>query len=122
MAFELIDLAVSIVILILGFSVFTALVNDYRLVTTASRLLRKKIRVSAFRELSIPIYPSLMGISIINARALAEGVEVEVQGGVIRVINNGVVSNSEIRILVSTVITGRLGDYPVIGVITLSPY
>jgi len=122
MAFELIDLAVSIVILILGFSVFTALVNDYRLVTTASRLLRKKIRVSAFRELSIPIYPSLMGISIINARALAEGVEVEVQGGVIRVINNGVVSNSEIKILVSTVITGRLSDYPVMGVITLSPY
>lgn len=122
MAFELIDLAVSIVILILGFSVFTALVNDYRLVTTASRLLRKKIRVSAFRELSIPIYPSLMGISIINARALAEGVEVEVQGGFIRVINNGVVSNSEIKILVSTVITGRLSDYPVIGVITLSPY
>ena len=122
MAFELIDLAVSIVILILGFSVFTALVNDYRLVTTASRLLRKKIRVSAFRELSIPIYPSLMGISIINARALAEGVEVEVQGGVIRVINNGVASNSEIKILVSTVITGRLSDYPVMGVITLSPY
>jgi hypothetical protein len=122
MAFELIDLAVSIVILILGFSVFTALVNDYRLVTTASRLLRKKIRVSAFRELSIPIYPSLMGISIINARALAEGVEVEVQGGFIRVINNGVVSNSEIKILVSTVITGRLSDYPVMGVITLSPY
>lgn len=122
MAFELIDLAVSIVILILGFSVFTALVNDYRLVTTASRLLRKKIRVSAFRELSIPIYPSLTGLSIINARALAEGVEVEVQGGVIRVINNGVVSNSEIKILVSTVITGRLSDYPVMGVITLSPY
>ena len=122
MAFELIDLVISIVILILGFSVFTAVVNDYRLVTTASRLLRRKIRVSAFHELSIPIYPSLTGLSIINVKALTEGVEVEVQGRVIRVINNGVVNNSEVKILVSTVITGRLGDYPVIGVITLSPY
>ena len=122
MAFEIVDLAISIVILIFGFSIFTAVVNDYRMVTTVSRLLRKRVRVSAFRELAIPIYLSLMRLEIINVKPLTEGVNVEIQGNAIKVINNGIVSNTDIKILIDAVVVGRLGDYPVRGVIVLSPY
>lgn len=122
MAFEIVDLAISIVILIFGFSIFTAVVNDYRMITTVSRLLRKRVRVSAFRELAIPIYPSLMRLEVINVKSLTEGVDVEIQGNTIKVINNGIVSNTDIKILIDAVVVGRLGDYPVRGVIVLSPY
>ncbi|WP_367834507.1 hypothetical protein [Vulcanisaeta sp. JCM 16159] len=41
----------------------------------------------------------------------------------VRVINKGnVVNDTEIKILIEAVIIGRLGDYPVRGIITLSPY
>ncbi|WP_054842147.1 hypothetical protein [Vulcanisaeta distributa] len=124
MAFEIIDLVISIIILIIGFSVFTALVNDYRIVVTASRILRKNIKVSVFRELMLPIYPSLIHIRIVNVKPLTEGIDVEVHDNMIKVINKGnVISNSEIKILIEAVIIGRLGDYPVRGgTITLSPY
>ncbi|WP_243666855.1 hypothetical protein [Vulcanisaeta sp. JCM 16159] len=68
MAFEIIDLIISIIILIIGFSVFTAMVNDYRIVVTASRILKKKVRVSTFHELMLPIYPSLIHIMIVNVK------------------------------------------------------
>ncbi|BDR92059.1 hypothetical protein [Vulcanisaeta souniana] len=123
MAFEIIDLVVSIIILILGFSVFTALVNDYRVVITVSRVIRKKVKVSAFRELALPIYPSLMKIEIINARSLTEGIDVEVHGNTIKIINNkGIIGDSDVRIIIDAVVTGRLGDYPVRGMVVLSPY
>ncbi|ADN50286.1 hypothetical protein [Vulcanisaeta distributa] len=123
MAFEIIDLIISIIILIIGFSVFTALVNDYRIVVTTSRILRKKIKVSAFRELMLPIYPSLIHIRIVNVKPLMDNVDVEIHGNMIKVINKGnVINNSEIKILIEAVIVGRLGDYPVRGTITLSPY
>ena len=120
---EMIDLAVSIIILILGFSVFTALVNDYRVVITVSRVIRKRVKVSAFRELVLPIYPSLMKIEIINARSLTEGIDVEVHGNTIKIINNkGIIGDSDVRIIIDAVVTGRLGDYPVRGMVVLSPY
>ncbi len=123
MALEIIDLAVSIIILILGFSAFTALVNDYRVVITVSRVIRKRVKVSAFRELVLPIYPSLMKIEIINARSLTEGIDVEVHGNTIKIINNkGIIGDSDVRIIIDVVITGRLGDYPVRGMVVLSPY
>ena len=123
MAFEIIDLVISIIILIIGFSVFTALVNDYRVVVTTSRILRKKIKVSVFRELTLPIYPSLIHIRIVNVKPLTDNIDVEVHGNIIKVINKGnVIGNSEVKILIEAVITGRLGDYPVRGTIVLSPY
>lgn len=123
MAFEIIDLVISIIILIIGFSVFTALVNDYRVVVTTSRILRKKIKVSVFRELTLPIYPSLIHIRIVNIKPLTDNIDVEVHGNIIKVINKGnVIGNSEVKILIEAVITGRLGDYPVRGTIVLSPY
>ncbi len=123
MAFEIIDLIISIIVLIIGFSVFTALVNDYRIVVTTSRILRKKIKVSAFRELMLPIYPSLIHIRIVNVKPLTDNIDVEIHGNMIKVINKGnVISDSEIKILIEAVIMGRLGDYPVRGTITLSPY
>ena len=123
MAFEIIDLVISIIILIIGFSVFTALVNDYRIVVTTSRILKKRIKVSVFRELALPIYPSLIHIRIINVKPLTDNIDVEVHGNMIRIINKGnVISNSEIKILIEAVIVGRLGDYPVRGTIVLSPY
>ena len=123
MVFEIIDLVISIIILIIGFSVFTALVNDYRVVVTTSRILKKRIKVSVFRELTLPIYPSLIHVRIINIRPLADNIDVEVHGSTIKVINKGnVINNSEIKILIEAVIVGRLGDYPVKGTIVLSPY
>ena len=123
MAFEIIDLVVSIVILIIGFSMFTALVNDYRVIATISRILKKKIRVSAFRELTLPIYPSLVHVRIVNVKPLSDNIDVEIHGNAIKVINKGsIISNSEIKILIEVVIVGRLGDYPVRGTIVLSPY
>ncbi|MGC9152336.1 MAG: hypothetical protein ACP5GY_01210 [Vulcanisaeta sp.] len=122
MAFEIIDLITSIIILILGFSIFTALVGDYRVVTTVSRLIKKRIRVSAFRELVLPIYPSLLRLEIIDVKPLTEGIDVEVHGNTIKIINNGIISNTDIKILINAVVIGRLGDYPVRGTIILSPY
>jgi len=122
MAFEIIDLITSILILILGFSMFTALVSDYRVVTTISRLVKKRIRVSAFRELVLPIYPSLLRLEIIDVKPLTEGIDVEVHGNTIKIINNGIISNTDIKILINAVVIGRLGDYPVRGTIILSPY
>lgn len=123
MAFEIIDLIISIIILIIGFSVFTAMVNDYRIVVTASRILKKKVRVSTFHELMLPIYPSLIHIMIVNVKPLTDNIDVEVHGNMVRVINKGnVVNDTEIKILIEAVIIGRLGDYPVRGIITLSPY
>ncbi len=122
MAFEIIDLITSIIILILGFSMFTALVSDYRVVTTISRLVKKRIRVSAFRELVLPIYPSLLRLEIIDVKPLTEGIDVEVHGNTIKIINNGIISNTDIKILINAVVIGRLGDYPVRGTIILSPY
>ncbi|MGC8542931.1 MAG: hypothetical protein ACP5NQ_03230 [Vulcanisaeta sp.] len=122
MAFEIIDLITSIIILILGFSIFTALVSDYRVVTTVSRLIKKRIRVSAFRELVLPIYPSLLRLEIIDVKPLTEGIDVEVHGNTIKIINNGIISNTDIKILINAVVIGRLGDYPVRGTIILSPY
>ncbi len=123
MAFEIVDLVISIIVLIIGFSVFTALVNDYRIVATVSRILRKRIKVSAFRELALPLYPSLLNIRIIDVKPLSDNIDVEVHGNMMKIINRGnVIENSEIRILVEAVIIGRLGDYPVRGVIVLSPY
>ena len=122
MAFEIIDLITSILMLILGFSMFTALVSDYRVVTTISRLVKKRIRVSAFRELVLPIYPSLLRLEIIDVKPLTEGIDVEVHGNTIKIINNGIISNTDIKILINAVVIGRLGDYPVRGTIILSPY
>ncbi|MFB6470863.1 MAG: hypothetical protein TU36_006495 [Vulcanisaeta sp. AZ3] len=122
MAFEIVDLVISILLLILGFSVFTALVNDYKIVVTVSRLIRKRIKVSTFHELSVPLYSSLIGLKILEVKPLNEGIDVEVHGNTIRVINNGVLTNTDIKILITVLIVGRLGDYPVMGMIVLSPY
>lgn len=123
MAFEIVDLIVSIIILIIGFSMFTALVNDYRIIATISRILQKKIKVSVFRELMLPIYPSLVHIRVIDVKPLTDNVDVEVQGNMIRIISKeGIINNSEVKILVEAVVVGRLGDYPVRGTIVLSPY
>lgn len=122
MAFNIIDLVVSIIILVIGFSIFTALVSDYRMVVTVSRILRKRIKVSAFRELTLPLYPSLINIRIVDVKPLTDNVDVEVHGNMIKVINRSGTIDSEIRVLVEAVIIGRLGDYPVRGTIVLSPY
>ncbi|GAB6947414.1 hypothetical protein JCM16161A_15440 [Vulcanisaeta sp. JCM 16161] len=109
--------------MIIGFSIFTALVNDYRIVVTTSRILKKRVKVSAFRELVLPIYPSLIHMRIVNVKSLTENIDVEVHGNTIKVINKGgIISDSEIKILIEAVIIGRLGDYPVRGTIVLSPY
>ncbi|MGC9179450.1 MAG: hypothetical protein ACP5GZ_04470 [Vulcanisaeta sp.] len=120
MAFEIVDLIISIIILIIGFSIFTALVNDYRIIATISRILRKEIKVFAFRELMLPIYPSLVHIRIIDVKPLTDNIDVEVHGNMIRIINKeGIINNSEVKILVEAVVVGRLGDYPVKGIIKI---
>lgn len=122
MALELIDLVTSILVLILGFSLFTMVINDYRTVSTVSRIIKKKIKVAPFKEVTIPIYPSVLKIEIISAKSLNEGVNVEVQGNTIRIYSDIVISDKEVKILIDALVIGRVGDYPVRGVLDLSPY
>lgn len=122
MALEIIDLVTSVLILVLGFSLFTVVIDDYRTVSTVSRIIRKRVKVAPFREVSIPLYPSLLKIEILSARSLDDNVNVEVHGNTIRVYSNTVISDKEVKILINALVIGRVGDYPVRGVLVLSPY
>ncbi len=112
----------SILILVLGFSLFTMVINDYRTVSTVSRIIRKRVKVAPFREVSIPMYPSLMRIEIISVKPLNEDIKAEVQDNTIRVYSDTVVSDKEVKVLIEALVVGRVGDYPVRGVLVLSPY
>jgi hypothetical protein len=116
MAFEVIDLVTSILVLIVGFSLFTGLVADYRTVSTVSRLMRKRIKVNQRSSMVIPVPLSIGELSISKVEPLDE-VKVSVDNSMIKVDN--ITMNREIRITIHMTVVGRIGDYPVRGKIIL---
>jgi len=116
MALEIIDLVTAILILIMGFSLFTNLVSDYRTVSTVGKLMRKRIKVTQRTAMTIPI-PLSIGELVINNVEPQDDVKVSVSNNIIRVEN--IVPNRDVKITAQVIVVGRVADYPVRGNIVL---
>ena len=80
MSVGIIDIATSIIILTMGFSIFTALVMDYKLVSTVAKLIRKVVKVGGQSPLTIPLTP-MGSIEVSDVRPSDSSVRVFVRDG-----------------------------------------
>ena len=115
------DLIFTILILVISFSIFINLINDYRVLSTITKLFRRNIRTSRSRTLVITI-PSLTfihGLKILNVTTNQENVKTRiVQDHIIELAD--VEPDKELKITIEFLVTGRLGDYIVKKTITLT--
>lgn len=116
------DIIFTVLVLVISFSIFINLINDYRVLNTITKLFRKSIRISRSRTLTITI-PSLAlihGLKILNITVNQRNVKARiVQDHTIELSN--VEPNQDLKIVIEFSVTGRIGDYNVKRCITLSP-